>query len=237
MSIRDQLAPHGYLRAGINLSNFLLVSGKDDNGIPFGVSPDIAKRVAEELDVGCKLVPFSRPGELADAVNDDLWDIGNIAYELKRADTINFTNPYALIEANFLIRKEIQIKKNKDIDKKGIKIAVADRSAYDLWLTENFHDAEIIRAKSIDESHHLFLEGITNVLAGLKPKLMEEINNRFFLIKDPFTYVKQSIGIKKGNKNVLIFLDQLISKLISEGFIKNLLTRYKVEQKLAVPKN
>ena len=37
--ILKQLAPKGYLRAAINLSNFLLVTGTDNNGDPEGVSP------------------------------------------------------------------------------------------------------------------------------------------------------------------------------------------------------
>ena len=32
----------------------------------------------------------------------------------------------------------------KDIDKKGIRIAVAERSAYDLWLTKNIKKADLI---------------------------------------------------------------------------------------------
>ena len=44
--ILKQLAPRGYLRAAINLSNFLLVTGKEANGDPQGVSPDTARALA-----------------------------------------------------------------------------------------------------------------------------------------------------------------------------------------------
>ena len=45
-AIRQQLAPTGTLRAGINLSNFLLVTGKAANGDPVGVAPDMAAEIA-----------------------------------------------------------------------------------------------------------------------------------------------------------------------------------------------
>ncbi len=61
-----QLAPTGVLRAGINLSNFLLVTGKSPNGDPEGVAPDMAREVALRLGVAVKYVPFATPGELAD---------------------------------------------------------------------------------------------------------------------------------------------------------------------------
>ena len=38
--IKAQLAPHGVLRAAINMSNFLLVTGRSASGDPAGVSPE-----------------------------------------------------------------------------------------------------------------------------------------------------------------------------------------------------
>jgi polar amino acid transport system substrate-binding protein len=75
---RTELAPTGLLRAGINMSNFLLVTGSTPQGDPVGVSPDMARAVAERLGVPLKLVPFKNPGELADAAVEDIWDIANI---------------------------------------------------------------------------------------------------------------------------------------------------------------
>ena len=142
--ILKQLAPKGYLRAAINMSNFLLVTGIDPNGDPEGVSPDMAKALANQLGVELKLIPFKRPGELADAILDDVWDIGNIANEAERAKSITFSSPYASIESTFLVRDSSNFQSLKDVDQKGIRIAVAERSAYDLWLTENIKNAELI---------------------------------------------------------------------------------------------
>ena len=236
--ISKKLAPTGILRVGINMSNFLLVSGVNSSGLPEGVSPDLGERIAKELNVPHKLVQYKRPGELADAVNKNQWDIGNIAFEPKRAETIDFTNSYVNIDANFLVRKIDNFKSNEDVSKAKVKIAVAERSAYDLWLSENFKDIELIRASSIQNSHILFNEGKANVLAGLKPKLIEELstNNQLKIIEDPFTFIKQSVGIKKGSPQVIKFLNDFILKLINDGFIRQLLKKYNVDKKLSIPK-
>ena len=236
--ISKKLAPTGILRVGINMSNFLLINGKDSDGLPDGVSPDIGKKLARELNVECKLVQFKKPGLLADAVNEDMWDIGNIACEKERSKTIDFTDPYVNIDANFMFRKKDNFKTNEDINLPKIKIAVLERSAYDLWLTENFKNVELIRVNTIEESHQLFRENKVNVLAGLKPKLIEEIktNDNFKMINSPFTYIKQSIGIKKGTPEILDFLNGFISKLIREGYIEQLLKKHKVQNKLSIPK-
>ena len=234
-----QLAPKGYLRAAINLSNFLLVTGKESNGDPQGVSPDMAKALANELNVDIKLITFNRPGELADAISEDVWDIGNIANEPERAKSITFSFPYTTIESTFLIRNGLNINSLQDVDKKGIKIAVAERSAYDLWLTEHIKNADLIRAKSIDESFSVFQENKYEVLAGLRPKLIDDINKTTdcYLLDEPFTFINQCIGSKPGNLEAKNFINNFVKKNIENGFIKNLLSKYNVLGKLSLPKN
>jgi len=237
-NIIKKIAPTGVLRVGVNMSNFLLVNSKDSLGLVDGVSPGIGKKLAKELNLSFKMVEFANPGLLADAVNNNSWDIGNIASEKERGKTIDFSDPYVNIDANFLFRAEDNFKNNSDIDQSGIQIAVFKRSAYDLWLTENFKKAELIRVNSIDESHNLFRENKVNILAGLKPKLIDEMknNNTFKMMLNPFTYIKQSIGIKKGNPEVLDYINKFVSNIIKQGYVKSLLQKYKVQDKLSIPK-
>ena len=236
--IIKKIAPTGVLRVGVNMSNFLLVNSKDKLGVIDGVSPGIGKKLAKELNISFEIVQFENPGLLADAVDNNEWDIGNIASEKERGKTIDFSDPYVNIDANFLFREEDNFKNNNDIDQSGIQIAVFERSAYDLWLTENLKKAELIRVNSIEESHNLFKENKVNILAGLKPKLIDEMkkNNNYEMIQSPFTYIKQSIGIKKGNPEVLDFINKFISNKIKEGYIKSLLRQHNVQDKLSIPK-
>ena len=94
------------------------------------------------------------------------------------------------------------------------------------------------RVNSIEESHNLFRENKVNVLAGLKPKLIDEMkkNNNYEMIQNPFTNIKQSIGIKKGNPEVLDFINKFISNNIKDGYIKSLLQQHNVQDKLSIPK-
>ena len=234
--IRRALAPTGTLRAGINLSNFLLVSGRNADGAPAGVSPDLARRIAGILDVPCQFVAFDTPGELADAVADDLWDIGNIAHEPDRARLIDFSQPYVLIDAHFLVRSCSKLANLGDIDRKGISIAAFDRSAYDLWLRDNLRYASIIAANSIQHSHDLFMSGEVDVLASLKPRLQKDLDtDQHRLIEPRFTAIKQAVGIKKTDPIVLQFLNDLIANAIHDGFIAASLAAHEVADKLSLP--
>ncbi|MFY8155211.1 MAG: ABC transporter substrate-binding protein, partial [Hyphomicrobiales bacterium] len=73
-ALRERLAPGGVLRAGINLSNFLLVSARSADGGPAGVSPDMAAAIAQCLGVALQRVPYASPALLADAAGRDEWD-------------------------------------------------------------------------------------------------------------------------------------------------------------------
>ena len=233
--VKQQLAPTGILRAGINLSNFLLVSGTAADGTPQGISPDIANLVATTLGLPCELISFDRPGKLADAVNQGIWDIGNIAFEAERAQTLDFSHPYVVIEANFLVRHDDDFLTNQDVDRAGTRIAVSERSAYDLWLTDHFSQAQIIRASSIQAAHDLFLDKKVNVLASLKPKLLEEVANHSGLrMMPPFTAVKQSIGLAKGKAESIAFINVLIAQSIENGWIAAQLETHGMTRKLGI---
>ena len=99
--IVEELAPTGVLRAAINMSNFLLVTGKTEDGDPVGVSPDMAGELAKRLGVGLELLKYKTPGEVADDAGKGIWDIGNIGAEPQRAEKIDFTAAYCEIQATY----------------------------------------------------------------------------------------------------------------------------------------
>jgi len=166
-----------------------------------------------------------------------VWDIGNIANESERAKSITFSYPYTLIESTFLVREASKINLLQDVDKPGVRIAVAERSAYDLWLTENIKNAELIRAKSIDLSFKIFEDNSYEVLAGLKPRLIDDLQNtkNCKIVHGAFTFIKQCIGSKPGNPEAEEFINNFIEKNIKNGFIESLLLKYNVLGKLSVP--
>jgi len=238
-AIKAALAPYGKLRVGINMANFLLVSGKTDDGSAKGVSPDLAQYIAGLLDVPCVLVPFAGPGQLADAIADDVWDLANIAVEPERAATIAFSNPYVLIDANFLTRKDSAIHTNADVDKKDISIILYGRSAYDLWLSEHYLKPTYLRVETIDLSHQRFKDGEGDVLASLKPKLLSELSGTgasdYRLITEPFTAIKQAVGMRPDHPDALDFINRVIAHLLACGFIADSLKTHQVEDKLSLP--
>jgi polar amino acid transport system substrate-binding protein len=228
--ILAQLAPTGVLRAGINLSNFLLVSSRTPEGEPAGVSPDMARAVADRLGVPVRYVPYPRPGELADAAGSGAWDIGLIGAEPQRAERIAFTAAYAEIQATFLLRPGVQAETVAEIDRPGIRIAVAARAAYDLWLERNIRHATLRRAPGLDASLELFLEEGLEALAGLRPKLLADIarvqGGR--ILDGQFMAVQQAIGTARANEAGARFLAEFVEEAKATGLVARLIEKHDV---------
>jgi len=231
-----QLAPTGVLRAGINMSNFLLVSSKTAAGDPAGVSPDMACAMADQLGVAVKLIPYNGPGDVADGAAEHQWDIANIAAEPERAKTITFSPAYSEIQATYLLPAHSPIKRIEDVDKAGITIAVKKRAAYELWLTDNLINATLIRTDTMDESVNVFTQQSLDVLAGLRPRLIEDAKKLpgSQLMSESFTAVQQSIGCIPGNAEAASFIRQFVSEAISSGFVASLIKQHGVKGKLSV---
>jgi polar amino acid transport system substrate-binding protein len=216
------LAPKGVLRAGINLSNFLLVTGREPDGSPRGVSPDMAHQLGRRLGVDVTLVPYKSPGELADAATEDAWDIGNIGAEPARALAIAFTAAYCEIDCTYLVPADSPITSIDEVDRPGIRIASAPRAAYDLWLERNIMHAEIVRPDTLGGSFDLFVGRGLDALAGLRPALIKEADRLpgSRLIDGKFSSVQQAMGTPRGRDEAgFAYLSAYVEEMKATGFV------------------
>lgn len=225
-----QLAPTGVLRAGINLGNFLLVSGRSAAGEPEGVSPDMARAVAERLGVPVRFVTYPRPGVLADAVDTGAWDIGLIGAEPQRAERIAFSAAYAEIEATYLVPPGSPIVSSAEVDRPGVRIASTARAAYDLWLERNIREATVIRTDSIDDAFRRFVDDGIEVLAGLRPRLLKDAEALpgARILDGKFMAVQQAIGTARRNVAGAAFLRDFVEEAKASGLVAALIARHGV---------
>jgi polar amino acid transport system substrate-binding protein len=228
--ILAQLAPSGVLKAGINMSNFLLVSGRAPNGDPEGVSPGMARAIAERLEVPVQYVPYPNPGALADAADSGAWDIGLIGAEPQRAQKIAFTAAYAEIEATYLVPAGSPIVTIAEVDRPGVRISVSARSAYDLWLERNIHHATLVRSEGLDASFTRFVDEKLDVLAGLRPRLLQDTETLpgSRILEGQFTAVQQAVGTARRHAEAAAFLRDFVEEAKRSGLVASLIAQHKV---------
>ena len=229
--LRSELAPTGVLRAGINMANFLLVTGRRDDGAPQGVAPDMASAVAERLGVEIVYVPYETPGQLADDATKGVWDVGLIGAEPARAEHIAFSAAYVEIEATYLVPSGSPIQAIADVDRPGVRIAVAARSAYDLYLTRNIQHAELLRVAGLNASYDLFVNDKLDALAGLRPRLMSDVEKLpgARLLDGQFTAVQQAIGTPRERGAAAAFLRDFVEEAKASGLVGQFIERHGVK--------
>jgi polar amino acid transport system substrate-binding protein len=222
-----ELTPTGKLRVGVNLSNFLLVQRNADGTIR-GIVPDLAEELAKRLGVTAELRKYEKVGEVADGAKKGEWDVAFIGAEPQRAAEIDFTAPYVEIEACYLVPAGSPIRSMDDVDRKGVRIAVGDRSAYHLWLPRNIKHATLMTADGIEASYQLFLKEKLDVLAGLKPRLMDDVAKLAGakILEGRFTAVQQAIGTPKGRPEGAAYLRKFAEEVKASGLVAKLIERH-----------
>jgi polar amino acid transport system substrate-binding protein len=177
--------PTGVLLAGINLSKFVLVTKVGTAGDLEGVAPALSYAVATGVPV--KYVFFESPRELAEVANKGIWDIGLVGAEPQHAEIIALTSACAEIEA--LVPSGTPLKVIADVDSEGVRISVTALSAHSLWL-------EPKRPETLDGAYEPFAIGKSNTLAGLRPRLLSDLEKLpgARILDGRFTSVQRAIG-------------------------------------------
>jgi polar amino acid transport system substrate-binding protein len=227
----QQLAPRGVLRAGINISNFLLVTGKTESGDPVGVAPSMAAEIARLLGVTLQLVPFANPGLLADAAGTDTWDIGLFGADPLRAQATAFSAAYCEIEASYLVPPGSRLTCVADVDQPGVTIAVSARSAYGLWLERNNQHATLLRCDGGSDALNRYLNDKVDALAGLRPGLIGDLAKAsgHVILPGGFMAVQQAIGCDKGKPEAEAFLRDFVEDAKASGLVASLIAQHKVQ--------
>ncbi len=228
---KKQLTPTGKLRVGVNLGNFLLVNKDAATGELRGVVPDLAAELARRLGTTAELIGFPGAGQVADGAKTGAWDVGFIGAEPQRAEEIAFTLAYLEIPATYLVPAGSPIQTLAEVDRAGVRIATAARSAYDLYLSRNLKNAQLMRAEGIPASYDLFVKEKLDVLSGLLPRLVSEVARLpgARILDGKFTAIQQAIGTPKDRAAAAEYLREFVADIKASGLVARLIETHGVK--------
>ena len=232
------LAPTGPLRAAINLGNSVLAQ-QDADGALQGVSVDLANELARRLGRAPAFTPFEAAGQAFEALKAGACDIAFLANEPARANEVDFTPAYVLIEGTYMVRTDAPLREPAEMDRPGNRIAVGPNSAYDLFLTRTLKHATIVRADRgggramID----LFLAQKLEAAAGVRQPLEDyaRTDAGVRVMTGRFMEIRQSMALQKGRPAGLRYLRNFIEETKASGFIADALRRSGQDATVAPP--
>jgi polar amino acid transport system substrate-binding protein len=220
-SVRSQLAPTGKLRVGINYGNPVLATRDSSNGELRGVAVDLANELGTRSGLPIEVIAFESAGRMFEAVKTAEWDIAFLAIDPGRADEIDFTAAYIEIEGTYLVPSGSQISTIADVDRKGVRIGVSAKSAYDLFLSRSIQHAELIRAPDPNKAFELIVTERVDVVAGVKQHLVANAEKLpgSRVLDGRFMAIQQAVGIPKGREAGARYLRDFIEDAKASGVV------------------
>jgi polar amino acid transport system substrate-binding protein len=155
-----------------------------------------------------------------------------------RGAEIAFTAPYVLIEGSYLVRADSPITHNDQVDTAGVRVVVGKGSAYDLFLTRELKQAQIVRAPTSPTVVDVFVEQRLDVAAGVRQQLEADCTKRpgLRLLAGHFMIIRQAMGTpkRKGTEAALV-LHAFVEDMKQSGFVADALRRHGIQGASVAP--
>jgi len=236
-ALRAEFAPSGTLRVGVNFGNPVIAQKDPAGGAPRGVGPSLARELARRLGVPVTYVTYDAAGKMADAVRQGAWDIAFLAVDPRRATEMDFSAPYVQIEGTYMVRKESPLRTIADVDREGVRVAVGDKSAYDLYLTRELKRAKLVKSPTSTGAVELFEAQNLEAVAGVKNPLVEAAAKDASLrvMEGSFMVIGQASAVPAGRPNAARYLREFVEDAKASGFVARALQESGAQATVAPP--
>lgn len=220
----DAIKRHGALRVAVSGDDppFGYI---DNRGKNQGYEIRFAKRLAKELLGDTSKIEFIivDPADRIDILQGDRADIvlANFTHTSERAEVVDFAHPYMKVSISIVSPKSAPIRNVEELN--GKKLIVSKGTVSEEYFRNNHPDVEII---SFDQIHETF-----QALKDSRGHALAEDNGVVFIWAQNNPNFEVGIGslgsvdgiapaVKKGNTELLAFINKTIEELAKEQFFR-----------------
>ncbi len=222
------------LRVGMDLS-YPPFEMQDKAGTPDGVGVKLAEALAARLGRPLKIVPMEFTG-LIPALKTGNIDliISSMTATAERAQSIDFSNPYAFTGLALLVRKDSDIESIEDLKKPGRMIAAKAGTTGETWAIQNLPGAKRVVFENQTACVLEVAQGradafIYDQLSVYKYAAENKTTTRGLL--KPFVEESWAIGVAKGNGALLAQVNGFLDGFRKEDGFGKLGERYLKDEK------
>lgn len=224
----SELTPTGTLRVGLNLGNAVTVTKDATTGELRGVAVEVGRALASRLGVAFTPVTYPSVAKMADAVKAGEWDVAFLAADPARAVDMVFTPPYMEVDNTYLVPPGSAMQTIADVDQPGIRIAVPQRSAPDLFLSRTLRHAELVRSTAgLAAAVELVRTGQAQAVAADRSSLLgvAAMWPGARVLEERFVAVEHAIAIPKDREAGLSYLRDFVEQAKRSGLIQQAIER------------
>ena len=207
----------------------------DDHGNPTGVSADLAKALAQQLDrkVEIRNVPFDGLIPSLQTHKIDLI-ISSMTATAERARSIAFSDPYLRTGLCLLVGKKSPVQSILDVDKQGRVVAVKKGTTGHIFASDKIKAAKLLVLDKEDACVLEVVQGkadafIYDQISTFENWRRHQDTTRAIL--KPFQEESWAIGLRQDDGDLLGKVNQFLKDYKSQGGFEALGDRYLKEQK------
>ena len=225
---QGELAPSGTLRVGLNLGNAVTVTKDATTGELRGVAVEVGRALASRLGVTFTPVTYPSVAKMVEAVKAGEWDVAFLAADPARAVDMAFTPPYMEVDNTYLVPPGSALQTLANVDQPGIRIAVPQRSAPDLFLSRTLRHAELVRSTAgLAAAVELVRTGQAQAVAADRASLLGVAAtwSGAWVLEERFMAVEHAIAIPKDREAGLSYLRDFVAQAKHSGLIQQAIER------------
>ena len=235
--VRSALAPTGSLRVGL-ISVPVHAIRDPYSGELRGVSHDLGSELAARLGVPFEPIMYPNPTAYLAAGQTGRWDIGSLGMAPEREALFDFAQPHLEVDYGYLVSADTRIASVSEVDRTGVRVALAARSASDLALSKDLKHASVVRGRDLSALIDLVVMGEADVIAAQKTNLYDiapRVPGSRVLEGRPGSE-KQALAIPKGrDATALAYVRRFVQDAKSRGLVQRAIDRVSLRGVLVPP--
>jgi polar amino acid transport system substrate-binding protein len=235
--VRQTLAPTGKLRVGLYLGAPSSVIKDSATGEMKGVGFDLGKDLARRMGIPFEPIVYPAIGDLISNANTGQWDVTFVSITPERSKSMDFTPPHLGIEFGYLVPNGSSITNIADVDRSGVRVAVAIRGSSDSILSRELKNAEIVRVQGQAGALEVLKTERADTFSAIKSNLFE-LSGQLpgsRVLEGHYAIDEQGMAIPKGRELASAYARKFIADVRSEGLVIRAVERSGLRGAVEIP--
>ncbi|MCC7046604.1 MAG: transporter substrate-binding domain-containing protein [Alphaproteobacteria bacterium] len=224
-SLLEEIKKRGTMRVG--LSTFVPWAMRDTSGELMGFEIDVAKKMAEDLEVKVEFVPTAWDGIIPALIAGKFdFIISGMSITPKRNLTVNFSIPYAHSGQQLVANKKLAggFKTVADFNKADVTLTCRRGVTSCAWIQKNMPKATLRQFDDDAQASQEVLNGNAHgwMASAPRPKFLalDNADVAFMPFAENLTRGDESIALRKGDPDTLNWLDNWVLFYTSNGWLQ-----------------
>ena len=219
---RQVLAPTGKLRVGFFVGNPNHAIKDSASGGFKGPAVDLGREFARRLGVPFEPIAYTSFPPILAGAKSGAWDIATMGMTSERAQIVDFTAPYTIVQFGYLLPSASSISSLADVDRSGVRIAVLEKGTPDVYLTRTIKRATVVRLPTLAEMVQALQAGRADAVYGTVASMFNQSGKLpgSRVLEDRFGGEETAIAVPKGRQLSAAYARQFAEAAKSEGLVK-----------------